>query len=72
MNEKIIGYVVVDRETKLIDWDMEVHPLRVNAIESLTGPYQMWCKSLEEETDDRTYWGKAYMICKVTESEATK
>jgi hypothetical protein len=65
MNESIIGYVVVDKETKKLDWDGELHPLRVDAIESMTGPHQMWCKSLEDETEDRAYWGSAYDICAV-------
>jgi hypothetical protein len=69
MNEKIIGYVVVDKETQKLDWDGEMHPLRVDAIESLTGPRQMWCKNLEDETEDRTYWGKAYIICPVLASD---
>lgn len=63
--QKTIGYVVVGRKSKQIDWDLEMHPLRVDAINSLTGPYQKWCRSVEEETEDRTYWGKVYMICPV-------
>jgi hypothetical protein len=72
MSEKIIGYVVVDKETKKLDWDGEMHPLRVDALESMTGPYQAYCKNIEDETEDRTYWGKVYDICPVYSPEATK
>jgi hypothetical protein len=66
---RTIGYVVVDVVSKALDWDGEMHPSEEAAIESLTGPHQMWCKSAEEETEDRTFWGSAYMICAV---EATR
>ncbi len=65
MSTKIIGYVVVDKVTKKLDWDGELHPLRVDALESMTGPYQAYCKNMEDETEDRTYWGKVYDICPV-------
>jgi len=57
-----IGYVVVDSQTNAIDWDGDMHPTREAAIDSLTGPHHMWCKSVEAEDDDHTYWGKAYTI----------
>lgn len=65
MSEDIIGYVIVDKVTKKLDWDGELHSLRVDALESMTGPRQAFCKNLEDETDDRTYWGKVYDICPV-------
>lgn len=62
---RTIGYIVVDNVTKALDWDGELHPTEEDAIESLTGPHQMWCKSIEEETEERTFWGTSYMICPV-------
>ncbi|WP_457948274.1 hypothetical protein ACTAQI_20200 [Pseudarthrobacter sp. alpha12b] len=68
MNQELqapIGYVVVDRVTKEIDWDCELHTSIDQAIRSLTAPQQMYCKTFEEETEDKTYWAKHYMICPV-------
>lgn len=60
-----IGFVIVDRYTNKIDWDGELHPTVEAAIDSLTGPRQMWCKTPEEENEDKTYWATAYMLCRV-------
>ena len=60
-----LGFVVVDKVSLALDWDGEMHSSREGAIESLTGPHQMWCKYINDETDDKTYWGRAYMICPV-------
>jgi hypothetical protein len=65
MKPRTIGYVVVDVQTKKLDWDGDLHPSKDAAVASLTGAGQMWCKSVEEEDDERTYWGSAYMICPV-------
>jgi len=60
-----LGFVIVDRYTRKLNWDGELHPTETAAIESLTGPRQMWCKSLAEESEDKTYFGKLYEICPV-------
>lgn len=62
-----IGYIIVDRETKEIDWDCELHQSIQQAIRSLTAPQQMYCKTEEEENEDKTHWAKHYMICPVGE-----
>lgn len=61
---RVIGYVVVDIKTRSLDWDGELHPTEEAAIESLTG-HTWWCKSLEEETDERTFYGTVYEILPV-------
>lgn len=66
----MIGYVIVDAETNAIDWDAELHPTRDAAIASLTGPRHMYCKSVDEETDEKTYWGRHYAICTVNRGQA--
>lgn len=59
------GFVIVDIKTREIDWDCELHPTREAAFESLTGPCQSYCRTPEEETEERTYWGKHYEILAV-------
>lgn len=60
------GFVVVDIKTRKMDWDGELHLTREAALESLTGPRQMWCRTPEEATDERTYYGDVYEILTVT------
>lgn len=62
---RTLGFIVVDAETKQIDWDGDLHPSREAAIESMTGPRHMYCKSVDEENDDKTYWGRHYLIAPV-------
>lgn len=60
------GFVIVDIKTRQLDWDGELHPTREAAIESLTGKYQWHCRTPEEATEDRTYYGNYYEILPVT------
>lgn len=67
-----IGYIVIDTDTNEIDWDGKLHPTRDAAIESMTGPGMMWCNSADEETEDKTYWGRAYIICPVGKPDTSR
>ena len=64
------GFIIIDRETKEIDWDGAMHPTPEQAIASLTGPRHMYCKTEAEENDEKTYWKRHYMICPVGEEIA--
>jgi hypothetical protein len=61
-----VGFVVVDIKTRELDWDGVLHPTREAAVESLTGPHQMWCRTREEATDERSFFGEVYEILPVT------
>lgn len=62
----LVGFVIVDIKTRKLDWDGELHPTREAAIESLTGPHQMWCSTPEESSEERTYYGDVYEILPVS------
>ena len=64
--ESTVGFVIVDIKTRKLDWDGEMHPTREVAIESLTG-HTWWCRTPEEATDERTYYGDVYEILPVTQ-----
>jgi len=65
-----LGYIIVDKKTRAIDWDCELHPSIEAAIESMTGPRQSMCRTVEEEddvaNDGRTAWWLVYSIHPVT------
>lgn len=65
-----LGYIIVDKKTRAIDWDGELHPSIEAAIESMTGPHQSMCRTAEEEddaaNDGRTAWWRVYSVHSVT------
>lgn len=66
----IIGHVIIDKETRLIDWDGEVHATREAAIDSLCssryGIPADFTRCEDEGSINRPYWGDQYIIGTVT------
>lgn len=62
-------FVIVDRQTREVDWDGEVHATREAAIASLTGPGHY----SDDPTDDQAlglgYWGEAYEIAEIVAAD---
>ena len=71
---EVRGYIIVDKKTNAIDWDGELHTSIESAIDSMTGPHQSMCQTVEEEddaaNDGRTAWWRIYSIHTVTDGPA--
>lgn len=62
---RIIGYVVVGKQSNSMDWDDQLYATEEACIDSLCGPYQ----DFNRESGTKNYWGNEYKICPVLASE---
>jgi hypothetical protein len=70
--QKIIGYIILNPNTDVGDWDDCLHLTEESAIESLTGPHDPYCRTEAERTDDIVPWWEDYDIHPVCEGVRRK
>ena len=68
MSQKIVGYIIVNPISDVLDWDGVIHETKQSAIESLTGPHDPFCNTESEHHDDCTPWWESYNIHPVLEA----
>lgn len=60
-----VGWIIVNGNTDALDWDAELHLTREHALQTLTGPYQGYCREGESADEDRRPWTEDYKILPV-------
>lgn len=67
-----VRYIIVDKETELFDWDMQLHKSVDECLASLCGPHQPYVRTASEVDQDHDLWSDYYEIRRVLPVKARR